>query len=42
MQLFAQENVLGDPPEPMPSWRDDCSLILHKEVTSFAKLTVAK
>lgn len=31
-QLFGQENISGDPPEPPPSWRDDCSLILHKEV----------
>ena len=32
-QLFGHENISGDPPaEPRPSWRDDCSLILHKEV----------
>ena len=40
-QLFGHENISGDPPEPLPSWRDDCSLILHKEVNLRA-CTVAK
>ena len=31
-QLFGQENIAGDPPGLLTSWRDDCSLILHKEV----------
>ena len=34
MQLFGEEDVAGDPPEPRPLWRDDCSRILCKEVTS--------
>ena len=34
MQLFADGDITGEPPEPRPSWRDDCSLVLGKEVTS--------
>ena len=34
MQLFGDRDITGEPPEPRPSWRDDCSLILGKEVTS--------
>ena len=32
MQLFGCADVSGDPPNPGPSWRDDCSRILRKEV----------
>ena len=32
MQLFGCADISGDPPNPGPSWRDDCSRILHKEV----------
>lgn len=31
MQLFGCADVSGDPPNPGPSWRDDCSRILCKE-----------
>ena len=34
MQLFRDRDITGKPPEPRPSWRDDCSLVLDKEVTS--------
>ena len=34
MQLFGDRDITGEPPEPRPSWRDDCSLVLGKEVTS--------
>ena len=33
MQLFGDGDITGEPPQPNPSWRDDCSLILEKEVT---------
>ena len=33
MQLFGCSDVSGDPPEPKASWRDDCSCVLHKEVS---------
>jgi len=39
-QLFGQKNITGDPPEPLTSWRDDCSLILRKEVILFASGTL--
>ena len=39
-QLFGQENIAGDPPEPPTSWRDDCSLILCKEVILFCSGTL--
>ena len=34
MQLFGDGDITEEPPEPRPSWRDDCSLVLGKEVTS--------
>ena len=33
MQLFGGADISGVPPNPGPSWRDDCSRILHKEVS---------
>ena len=33
MQLFGCSDVSGDPHEPKSSWREDCSCILHKEVS---------
>ena len=32
MQLFGGDDISGNPPEPRPSWRDDCSRILGKKV----------
>lgn len=32
MQLFECEDISGDPPEPRPVWRNDCSHGLCKEV----------
>ena len=29
MQLFGDTDITGEPPEPRPSWRDDCSLVLR-------------
>ena len=40
MQLFGCADVSGDPPEPRPLWRDDCSCILHKEVSYSLKILV--
>lgn len=37
-QLFGQENIAGDPPEPLTSWRDDCSLILRKEKKALSEV----
>ena len=33
MQLFGDGDITEEPPEPRPSWRNHCSLVLGKEVT---------